>query len=50
MGFYFIDISAMLLIVLELYFSQLFSKKAYVRACFEMHKIWLPFVHVDPYY
>ena len=53
LDFCFIDISAMLLMVLEVNFSQLLSNKAYFRACFEVCKIQLPFFHVeivDPYY
>ena len=41
--FYFVDISAMLLIVLEVHFSLLFSNKAYFRVCFAVHKILSPF-------
>ena len=43
LDFCFIDISAMLLIVLKVHFSRLFSNKVYFRACFEMRKIQLPF-------
>ena len=41
LDFYFVDISAMLLIVLEVHFSLLFSNKAYFRVCFVICKIWL---------
>ena len=41
--FYFVDISAMLLIVLEVHFSLLFSNKAYFRVCFVVLKILSPF-------
>ena len=44
--FYFVDISAMLLIVLEMHFSLLFSNKTgivYIRVCFLVHKIWSSF-------
>ena len=43
LDFYFVDISKMLLIVLEVYFSLLFSDKAYFRVCFVVHKIQSPF-------
>ena len=43
LDFYIVDISAMLLIVLEMHFNQLFSNKTYFRVCFEMSKIQLPF-------
>ena len=46
LDFYFIDISAMLLIVLEVHFSLLFSKD--ILGCFVVCKIWLPFFHVNP--
>ena len=36
--------------VLELHFSQLLSSKAYFKVCFEVQKIWLPLLHVNPYY
>ena len=39
----FIDISTMLIIVLEVYFSCLFSNKAYFRVCFEVCEVQLPF-------
>ena len=42
LDFYFVNISAMVLTVLEVHFSLLFSHRAYFRACFEVHKIWLP--------
>ena len=48
LDFYFVDISAMLLIPLEVYFRQFFSNKVRFRACLEVHKIQLPFFHVDP--
>ena len=50
LAFHFIDISAMLLIAIEVHFSLLFSNKVYFRACFEVRKIWLPFFHINPYY
>ena len=34
--------------VLELHFSRLLSSKAYLRVCFEVGKIQLPFFHVNP--
>ena len=43
LDFYFVDISAMLLIVLEVYFSLLFSNKAYFKVYFVVRKIWSPF-------
>ena len=39
LGFYFVYSSAMLLIVLEVHFSQLFSNKAYFRVCFVVCKV-----------
>ena len=42
LDFYFVDISAMLLIVLEVHFSLFFSNKAYFRV-FVVHKIRSPF-------
>ena len=45
LDFYFVYSSAMLLIVLEVYFSLLFSNKAHFRMCFVVCKIWLPFSH-----
>ena len=42
LDFYFVYSSAMLLIVLEVYFSLLFSNKADFRVCFVARKIWLP--------
>ena len=50
LDFYFVDISAMLLIVLEAHFSLLFSNKAYFRVYFVVRKIWRHFFHVNPYY
>ena len=51
LDFYFVYSSAMLLIVLEVYFSLLFSNKADFRVCFVARKIRSPlFFHVDPYY
>ena len=47
--FYFFDISAMLLILLEVCFSLLFANKAYFRMRFVVCKILSPFFHVDPY-
>ena len=41
--FYFVYSSAMLLIVLEVYFSLLFLNNEYVRACFVVCKIRSPF-------
>ena len=49
LNFYFANITAMLLIVLEVYFSQLVSNEVYFKASFEVRKIWFSFVHVDPY-
>ena len=46
----FIDISTTSIIVLEVYFSWLFSNKVYFRVCFEACKVRLPFFHVNPYY
>ena len=40
--FYFVYSSAMLLIVLEVHFSLLFSNKAHCKVCFVVHKIRLP--------
>ena len=40
---YFVDISLMLLIVLEKHFSLLFSNKAHFRVCFVVCKILSPF-------
>ena len=40
---YFVYNSAMLLIVLEVHLSLLFSNKAYFRVCFVVCKIRLPF-------
>ena len=51
--FYFVDINAMLLIVLEMHFSLLFSNKTgivYIRVCFWCIKFGHHFFHVDPYY
>ena len=48
--FYFVYSSAMLLIVLEVYFSLLFLNNEYVRVCFVVCKIQSSFFHVDPYY
>ena len=42
LDFYFVYSSAMLLIVLEVYFSLLFSNKADFRVCFVARKIWSP--------
>ena len=42
LDFYFVYSSAMLLIVLEVYFSLLFSNKADFRVCFVARKIRLP--------
>ena len=50
LDFHFVNIIALLLIVLEVHFSQIFSNKVYFKTCFEVHKIWLPFFHIDPYY
>ena len=47
---YFVYSSAMLLIVLEVDFSLLFSNKVYFRVCFVVCIICSPFFHVDPYY
>ena len=47
---YFVSITAMLLIVLEVHFSQLLLNELYFRACFEVHKIHLLYFHLDPYY
>ena len=33
-----------------MYFSQLFSSKAYFKVYFEVWKIWLPLFYVNPYY
>ena len=38
----------MLLIVLEVHFSLLFSNKAYFRVCFVVCKIWSPFFSCRP--
>ena len=43
LDFHFVNIIALLLIVLEVHFSQIFLNKVYFKACFEVHKIWLPF-------
>ena len=45
--FYFVNITTILFIVLEVHFSQFIS---YFRACFVVCKIQLPFFNVDPYY
>ena len=50
LDFYFVDISSMLLIVLEKHFSLLFSNKAHFRVCFVERKFCHHFFHVDPYY
>ena len=50
LDFYLVNISTMLLIVLEMHFSLLFSNKAYFRLCYVVHKIQSPFFHVNPYY
>ena len=51
LDFYFVYSSAMLLIVLEVYFSLLFSNKAEFRVCFVARKNPVAIVfHVDPYY
>ena len=50
LDFYFVNIIAMLLIVLEVHFILLFSNKAYYRVCFVVCKIRLPFFHVTLYY
>ena len=42
LDFYFVYSSAMLLIVLEVYFSLLFSNKVDFRVCFVAHKIRSP--------
>ena len=42
LDFYFVYSSAMLLIVLEVHFSLLFSNEAYFRVCFVVCKIRLP--------
>ena len=42
LDFYFVYSSAMLLIVLEVHFSLLFSNKAHFRVCFVVCKIWSP--------
>ena len=42
--FYLVDISAMLLIMLEVHFSLLFTNKAYFRVCFVVLLILLPFL------
>ena len=47
LDFYFVDIIAMLLIVLEVYFSLLFS---IFRVCFVVCKVRPHFFHVDSYY
>ena len=39
LDFYFVDISAMLLIVLEDHFHLLVTNKAYFRVCFVLHTI-----------
>ena len=45
LNFYFININALLLIVLEVYFSLLFSNKnMYFRVGFQVRKIQLPFL------
>ena len=48
--FYFMYSGAMLLIVLEMQFSLLFSNNMLFRVCFVLCKIWSPFFHVDLYY
>ena len=43
LDFYFVDISTMLLIVLEVHFSLCFSNKACFRVCSVVRKLWSPF-------
>ena len=43
LDFYFVDISVMLLIVLEVHFSLFFSNKMYFRMCLVVYKILSPF-------
>ena len=50
LDFYFVHISAMLLIVLKMHFNLFFSSEEYFRVCCIVCKIWSPFFHVNPYY
>ena len=46
--FYFVDISALLIIVLEVHFSLFFSNKVYFRVRFVVRKIWSSFYSCQP--
>ena len=50
LDFYLVDNSVMLLIVLKVHFSLLFSYKAYFRVCFVVRKIRHHFFNVCLYY
>ena len=47
LDFYFVYSSAMLLIVLEVYFNLFFSNKAHFRVCFVVRKIRSPFLFMS---
>ena len=50
LGYYFVYYHSNVTTVLELHFSWLLSSKAYFKVCFEVQKIQLPFLYVNPYY